>query len=618
MDSREWICAKDTFAFAKTNLDVHTLGISNASTFLKECSIRVIVSDEEIGSCLERLRDPNNQKKMIDWIAKNRIDHIGFSYRLEPRDGERLFLDLYHFLRTNLLLKEQGGRIKKIIFSGLPKTCQMVEQSCSDRVITFGGGETPEEFLLRIGIPEYVFPMTLKSHTEYDSQRIKFADELYKSGDFESEGKPIHGDYLEFGTKYDRIERRIDFINKTKSTPIIRAHIGPYNADSEEALKLFSEWVKGLAKAGFLDVLSIGSSQLTQSHFEKDWSDLPNGGGVPVRNREDYYKIYQDARPMLVRSYAGTDRLQFMARIHEDYLNIAWHALSFWWFDRLDGRGPLSLDENLNQTFDTMSYIAFTGKALEANVSHQFAFRGADDLTYVITAFLTAKAAKLSGIKTFILQNMLNTPTLTWGINDVAKGRAMLQLVRSLEDKNFRVVYETRAGLSYFSPDLEKAKRQLMAVTMLMDDIDPNNDLSPEIIHVVGYSEAQYLADPTVVDESIKMSLHALKQYRLLKKRDSLLSVDEMQEIKNRTSLFIEDARRYIGAIEKKYPDAYTATGFFKLFYDGYLPTPQLWAERETFVKATAWNVKYLNGGYSVVDNNGKKIGIEDRLAILQ
>jgi hypothetical protein len=43
-----------------------------------------------------------------------------------------------------------------------------------------------------------------------------------------------------------------------------------------------------------------------------------------------------------------------------------------------------------------------------------------------------------------------------------------------------------------------------------------------------------------------------------------------------------------------------------------------LWAERDTFLKAITWNVKYVNGGYSVVDNNGKKIGIEDRLIMLQ
>lgn len=34
-----------------------------------------------------------------------------------------------------------------------------------------------------------------------------------------------------------------------------------------------------------------------------------------------------------------------------------------------------------------------------------------------------------------------------------------------------------------------------------MDDIDPKNIYSPEIIHVVSYSEALYLATPDIIDE---------------------------------------------------------------------------------------------------------------------
>lgn len=54
--------------------------------------------------------------------------------------------------------------------------------------------------------------------------------------------------------------------------------------------------------------------------------------------------------------------------------------------NRLDGRGPLTLEESLQQTFDAMEYIASTKKALEADVSHHFAFRGCDDLTYIVSA----------------------------------------------------------------------------------------------------------------------------------------------------------------------------------------------------------------------------------------
>ena len=107
------------------------------------------------------------------------------------------------------------------------------------------------------------------------------------------------------------------------------------------------------------------------------------------------------------------------------------------------------------------------------------------------------------------MQNMLNTPKYTIGLQDLAKGRTMLRLVRELEDENFSVHLQLRAGLDYFSPDLEKAKIQLACVTALMDDIEPDNENSPEIIHVVSYCEAVRLATPPVIVESIKITMHS-------------------------------------------------------------------------------------------------------------
>ncbi len=97
------------------------------------------------------------------------------------------------------------------------------------------------------------------------------------------------------------------------------------------------------------------------------------------------------------------------------------------------------------------------------------------------------------------------------GIQDLAKSRAMLTLVKSLEDSNFKVILQPRAGLDYFKPDLEEAKIQLAAVTALMDDIDPHDETSPPIIHVVSYSEASHLATPDVINESIQITQYSLQ-----------------------------------------------------------------------------------------------------------
>jgi len=62
------------------------------------------------------------------------------------------------------------------------------------------------------------------------------------------------------------------------------------------------------------------------------------------------------------------------------------------------------------------------------------------------------------GIRTFVLQNMLDTPRQTWGLQDLAKSRALLSLVKSLEDEKFQVLLQPRAGLDYFSPDQDRPK----------------------------------------------------------------------------------------------------------------------------------------------------------------
>ena len=154
-----------------------------------------------------------------------------------------------------------------------------------------------------------------------------------------------------------------------------------------------------------------------------------------------------------------------LAKIHERSLNISWHALSFWWFDELDGRGHNCLLDNLKEHFEAVRWIVTTGKPVEPNVPHHFAFRGADDITYIISGFLAAKACKKLGVRHLILQNMLNTPKYTTGVQDLTKGRTMLKLVRELEDDTFHVSLQSRAGLDYFAPDLEEAKIQLAAVT---------------------------------------------------------------------------------------------------------------------------------------------------------
>lgn len=598
----------EIFGLVKTDIDVHTLGMITIAHLLRDCGYECYISPGEISVAVENIHKLNNFSLLQKWISDNHITRIGFSYRLDPHEAKDYFCHLFYEIKNHNLFVENGGCLREVFFAGLPDACLLVKRELGDQILVFPGDETPMESLQKLGVPESKFPKDLKLNSEYDNMRWSFATKLIESESYRCVKQQEHLGYPDAGTDSDSFIKRVAYCKKRQSLPLIRAHVGPYSSNRLEAIKEFISWEKELAKSGFLDVLSIGSSQLTQSRFGEDWDGLPNGGGVPVNSEQEYRMIKEAASPMLVRTYAGTKNVPNMAKMHEHCLNISWHALSFWWFCEIDGRGSNSVLENLKEHLETIKYIASTGKPFEPNVPHHFAFRGADDISYIISGYLAAKTAKRLGIKDLILQNMLNTPKYTIGLQDLAKGRVMLRLVRELEDGNFRVHLQSRAGLDYFSPDLEKAKIQLAAVTALMDDIEPDNMNSPEIIHVVSYSEAVRLATPPVINESIQITLAALEKYRRLRNTGQIENMAHNQDLNERTEDMYQEAKEAIDVLEKYIVNLYTAEGLYKVFKEGFLPVPYMIDSYNKYKEATMWNTAIKNGGIRVVDEKGEII----------
>ena len=595
----------ETFGLIKTLVDAHTMGVHAAAALLRDCGYRVIISPPEIEDAMDKISAESMQKRIIKWIKENNIARIGFSYRLDPDTGVELFGRLVYTLKNNGLFEGYNSQVKSIFYAGLTPGCEKIDKEYGGRIRTFRGGESAEETLLVMGVPFEDIPKQIKEGCQYDKDLIKFGESIIKAGEYRKMKAPERNMYPEFGTDKDTLELRLDNNYKGGFQPVIRAHSGPYSADMSRiaCLKEYQDWCHELAKAGLLDVLSIGSSQLSQSNFGENWEGKPNGGGVPVNSEAEYMDIWQAARPMLVRTYSGTKNVQKLAEIYERTINISWHALSLWWFNELDGRGPNALYDNLKEHLETIRFISTTGKPVETNVPHHFAFRGADDITYIISGFLAAKAAKKYGTKTFVLQNMLNTPRSTWGIQDLAKGRTLLKLVKELEDESFRVVLQTRAGLDYFKPNIETAKAQLASVTAMMDDIDPFNEMSPEIIHVVSYSEALFLATPDILNDSIKITRTALNEYRQLKKKGMTPDVIT-DDIRNRQAQLENACRRIITAMEEHIPDLYSPEGLYLAFVAGWLPVPELWSDSDEFVHAKGWGTRMTNGGVVLCDHD--------------
>ncbi len=602
------------YGFIKPALDAHTMGVNTAAELLRECGFEVLIADERISMAIGEYRHEASRRKVLDWILANNISHLGISYRLDKDDAVRMVGYLLEELKSSNLLSYQDGPIKRIYFAGLPVSCEAIEKEFGGLVKTYMGGESAQETLVKLGVPEDNIPSDIVQGSKYDESLLQFGKEIIDSQEY-SKLTPIdRSGYDDFGSRRDTVVKRIDANLNKDFAPLMRAHVGPYSslATREENVREFISWVKTLAKTRFLDILSIGSSQLTQSNFGEDWGDRPNGGGVPVNSPEEYREIWEVGRPLLIRTYAGTKNIPDLARMHEETLNICWHALSLWWFNKLDNRGPYDLYTSLGQHIETIKYIASTNKPFEANVSHHFAFRGGDDVTYIVSAYLAAKLAKKLGIKTYILQNMLNTPRLTWGVQDLAKSRALLKLIGELADDNFRVLLQPRAGLDYFKPDLYEARIQLAAVTALMDDIDPHNQMSPPIIHVVSYSEASHLATPEIINESIQITQQSIKKYRQLRRSGNIDVMSKNADIDERMNELVDSAKVIIKAIESSIDNPYSPEGFYKIYAAGFLPTPYLWGEVDEFRHATELRTKPVRGGLKVVDKDGRPLKAEE------
>lgn len=598
----------EVFGFIKPNIDAHTMGIATISNLLRDCKYDVHIAPNDVNEAVIDVMKLNNWGLVKKWIEDNGITRLGFSYRLDPQDGCDYFMALYHKICTDNVFESNGGILRKVFFAGLPDTCQLIRCKTQGTVLLFQGDESPIDSLSSLGVPPSKLPKELTETDEYDTMRWEFASQLIESESYLKILPQDHYGYSSCGQNNDSFVDRLEYSRHKHSLPLIRAHVGPYNPNRVEALKEFNSWVKELRDSRLLDVLSIGSSQLTQSHFGEDWEGLPNGGGIPINSEIEYAVVKETAKPMLVRTYSGTKNVPYLAKVHERSLNISWHALSFWWFCAIDGRGNNDPLSNLREHFEATKFIATTNKPLEPNVPHHFAFRGADDITYIISGYLAAKVAKKLGIKHLILQNMLNTPKHTTGRQDLAKGRAMLKLVRELEDNNFKIHLQLRAGLDYFSPDTEKAKIQLASVTALMDDIEPDNENSPEIIHVVSYSEAIRLATPPVITESIKITLAALKEYRYARASGRVPNMNYDADIAERTKELYEEAKDAIVLLEEYMPNLYTPEGFYQIFVQGFFPLPYLLDQNRQYTEATSYTTALKNGGVRVVDEKGNTV----------
>jgi hypothetical protein len=123
---------------------------------------------------------------------------------------------------------------------------------------------------------------------------------------------------------------------------------------------------------------------------------------------------------------------------------------------------------------------------------------------------------------------------------DIAKELAKMEIVKKLEDKNFRIIRMIRTGLLSFPADPNAAMGQLVS-TMFYGAY-----LRPHIVHVVAYCEAMHRATSKEIIESVKMVKRALNIAR-----EGLPDFSSDKKIEKRKDILIEEASLIIEAIKK-------------------------------------------------------------------
>ncbi|NMC83506.1 MAG: cobalamin B12-binding domain-containing protein, partial [Armatimonadetes bacterium] len=255
---------EDVFGLVRPSVDVHTLGISLIADLLRDCGYRVVIADEQVCEACNTLDLRPSVETVERWIRENRISRLGFSYRLDAEDGVLAFERFHQRLRERLLLANQGGPVRRMFFAGLPAACDIVRSRFGNDVPVFHGDESPAESLRMLGVPESNMPPDIAGEPLYDKARMEFARTLVADGRYTDVQPVDRSGYRNFGTEHDGLADRVAHGVHAGLPPLMRAHVGPYGPNREEAVRLFTDWAYRLASSGMLDVLSIGTSQLTQ------------------------------------------------------------------------------------------------------------------------------------------------------------------------------------------------------------------------------------------------------------------------------------------------------------------------------------------------------------------
>lgn len=470
---------------------VHNLGVENFSDWMQ---------DRNEGFVAVKLGPAVPIDEVINKVREARPEIVGVSMRLGDLHVDKLISEFVEKATLYGLHTRQSGI--RYAFSGLRPAANVV------RAMT--------------GLPleEDRFSREEERNYDLDDVRVEFADRAHFQGFFDlvaddfismeeleefasGQAETVGVEQVEWS---DDLIERIRLVREREGRPIIRAHIGIAAATIEPTIKA----IEKLAEAEAFEIVSLAPDQTSQELLakfirgEEDPSKyLAGQGGAPIRTIADLKRLKAATRRgnfPLTRIYTGTDELVELAKLWYEHLNMAFPAVPIFFYNQIDGRGPISIRDSFEEHYETIRWWAARGKPLEINDPHQWGLRYASDDMQTTDHVLVAVIALKLGIKHYVMQQMFELPPSISALDDLAKMKGAYDLIEPLTRHfDFHIIKQTRSGLPSFPPNLNQAKGHLAfgIYTQLY--------MEPDILHVVTHSEAHHEASADDIIESCEI-----------------------------------------------------------------------------------------------------------------
>jgi len=498
-------------------------------------------------------------ESFVDAIHNFDPDVIGVSYRLTPENARLLLQEFWGVIRA------AGLSDRRFVFGGTPPVAAVARELGGFEAI-FDGSEAPDA-LIRF----------LRGEPAQHDQNI-----------------------IPPQSTIARIQWKAPY-------PLLRHHFGIPAFTIEPTV----EGIAHIAEAGALDVISLGADQDAQEHFFRP--DLQNpkskgAGGVPFRSEKDLLRLREAAQRgnyPLLRSYSGTADLLRYADMLVRTLDNAWCATSLFFFNAMDGRGPLSLEDSIRDHLALMAWHGARDIPVEGNEPYHWGMRDAPDVISVAASYLYAYNAKKAGVRDYITTYMFESPNTLSNRMDLAKALAQIRVAEAFADADFRIWRQTRTGLLSYPVDMARARAHLA------ESIYLQMALRPAIVHIVGYTEADHAATAAEVIESAVMAQQVIGT--ALYGQPDMTADPGVQaragELVEEAHVLLEAIRR-LGADAAEDPLSDPAT-LARAVQAGLLDAPQL--QRNRFARGEIRS-RTINGAVLAVDAEGHPLTERQRL----